>query len=215
MSARATLITVTVLLAALVVAGALVPIPTPAEIRGWADGAGWATPVLFLLAYSVLTVAPIPRTVFNLSAGLLLGEFAGVLIAMIATALAATLTFALVRGLGRRWVQPHLERAALRAVNRRLSGGGLVGMISLRLIPVVPFAPVNYCCGLSTVAFRPFLLGTVIGSLPGTAAAVILGDALTGTTPPSLIAIYAALALLGGAGMVFVLRRTQPDLVEV
>ncbi|CRK60432.1 DedA family protein paralog [Alloactinosynnema sp. L-07] len=198
-------------LGVLVAAGSIVPIPSPAEVRGWASAAGWATPVLFLAVYSVCTVAPIPRTVFNLSAGLLLGEVVGVAVAMLATALAAWFAFALARGLGRRWAEAHLERDAARAVNARLTGGGLAGVISLRLIPMIPFAAMNYCCGLSAIRFRPFLVGTVIGSLPGTAAVVILGDALTGTTPPALLAVYAGLALVGGIGLYVVLRVRKPD----
>jgi len=201
-------------LAALVVAGSLVPIPSPAEVRAWASQAGWATPVLFFGVYTVCTVAPIPRSVFNLSAGLLLGEAIGVAVAMIATAAAAWIAFTLARGLGRRWIERHLERDAVRAVNARLSGGGTAGVVSLRLIPMIPFAPVNYCCGISAIGFRPFLVGTMVGSLPGTAAAVILGDALTGTTPPALLAVYAGLAVVGGAGLYVVLRVRKPETVE-
>ncbi|MGQ0840385.1 TVP38/TMEM64 family protein [Actinokineospora sp.] len=209
MSGRTALIVALGLLAALVAASLLVSIPSPAEVRAWASAAGWATPVLFLLAYAVLTVAPIPRTVFSLSAGLLLGEAVGVVVAMVATGLSAALAFALARTLGRRWVERHLERTVVRAVNDRLSGGGTPGVISLRLIPMIPFAPLNYCCGLSAIRFRSYLVGTLIGSLPGTAAVVILGDALTGTTPPALLGVYAALAAAGGVGLYLVLHRTR------
>src|SRR5690606_33334067 len=63
-----------VCLAGLVVAALLLPVPSPAELRAWADDAGAGAAWLFLLAYAVCTIAPIPRTVFNLAAGLLLGE---------------------------------------------------------------------------------------------------------------------------------------------
>lgn len=208
-SGRKALIIALVALIALVVAGSLAPVPSPAEVRTWAAAAGWATPVLFLAVYAVLTVVPIPRTVFNLSAGLLLGEALGVAVAMLGTALAALAAFLLARGLGRRWMEAHLERAAVRTVNARLSGGGVAGVISLRLIPMIPFAPMNYCCGISSIRLGPFLAGTVIGSLPGTIAVVVLGDALTGTTPPALLAVYGALALIGAVGLSVVLRRQR------
>lgn len=202
------------LLVVVVAVGFLVPLPGPAALRDWAAGAGWATPVLFLLAYSVLAAAPIPRTVFNLSAGLLLGELLGVAVAMVATGFAAMLGFFLTRRLGRRVMAPLLEHGAVRAVDARLRSGGFAGVVSLRLIPVVPFAPVNYCCGLSTIAWRPYLAGTLVGSLPGTAAAVVLGDALTGTTPPELLVVYGVLAVAGGLGLYRVLKRTHPEAVQ-
>ncbi|SES26744.1 Uncharacterized membrane protein YdjX, TVP38/TMEM64 family, SNARE-associated domain [Actinokineospora terrae] len=195
----------------LVVAGSLTPIPSPVQVRVWAEGLGWATPVIFLVGYSLLTVAPIPRTVFNLSAGLLLGGAVGFVVAMVATTIASAVAFSLARGLGRRWVEPHMERGVVRVVNSRLAGGGLGAITSLRLVPMIPFAPMNYCCGLSTIPLRPFLVGTFLGSLPGTAAAVFLGDALTGTTPPALVAVYAVLAVVGAIGFVLVMRRTKPE----
>ncbi|MGX7823960.1 TVP38/TMEM64 family protein [Actinokineospora sp. 24-640] len=214
MSRRTTLMAVGCLLVVAVAVGFLVPFPSPAAVRDWAAAAGWATPVLFLLAYSVLAVAPIPRTVFNLSAGLLLGELLGVAVAMVATGFAASLAFLLTRRLGRRAMAPLLEHGAVRAVDARLRSGGFAGVVSLRLIPVVPFAPVNYCCGLSTIAWRPYLAGTLVGSLPGTAAAVVLGDALTGTTPPELLVIYGVLAVAGGLGLYRALKRTHPEAVQ-
>jgi uncharacterized membrane protein YdjX (TVP38/TMEM64 family) len=45
------------------------------------------------------------------------------------------------------------------------------------------------------------------GCLPGTTAAVVLGDTLTGTTPPALLAAYAVCALVGAAGLWFAIRR--------
>ncbi|WP_121389320.1 TVP38/TMEM64 family protein [Actinokineospora cianjurensis] len=211
MPGRRALLLLLAVLVILVVAGSLTPIPSPAQVRVWAEGLGWATPVIFLVAYSLLTVAPIPRTVFNLSAGLLLGGVVGFVVAMVATTIASAVAFSLARGLGRRWVEPHMELGVVRVVNSRLAGGGLGAITSLRLVPMIPFAPMNYCCGLSTIPVRPFLVGTFLGSLPGTAAAVFLGDALTGTTPPALLAVYAVLAVVGAIGFALVMRRTKPE----
>ncbi|MEC3981562.1 TVP38/TMEM64 family protein [Amycolatopsis sp. H20-H5] len=214
MSGRTKLILALVVLAALVAAALLLPIPGPAQLRDWSRATGPATPLLFLLAYSLLTVVPIPRTVFNLVAGLLLGTVTGILIALLATTIAAGLAFGLARLLGRDLVTRHLHRSAVAAVNDRLSGGGVLAITSLRLIPVVPFAPLSYCCGVSSVRLLPYLAGTALGSVPGTVAVVILGDALTGDTPPALLACYAVFAALGAAGLVRVFRKRPPKAVE-
>jgi uncharacterized membrane protein YdjX (TVP38/TMEM64 family) len=202
------------LLAVLVVAAFVLPIPSPAELRDWAAGAGPATAILFLVAYSVLTVAPVPRTVFNLAAGLLLGNAVGIVVAITATGISGALGFGLARLLGRDLVARHLHRTSVRAVNERLAGGGVLAVTSLRLIPVVPFAPLGYCCGVSSLKFVPYLLGTVLGSLPGTVAVVVLGDALTGATPPALLACYAGFALLGAIGLYRVVRKAGPKEAE-
>jgi uncharacterized membrane protein YdjX (TVP38/TMEM64 family) len=197
------------LLTIAVVAAFVLPIPTPAELRTWAAGNGASTALLLLLAYSVLAVVPIPRTVFNLAAGLLLGNLVGIAVAVAATAIAASLAFGLARVLGRDLVSRHLHRKWVRTVNERLSGGGVLAITSLRLIPMLPFAPLNYCCGISSVRFGPYLLGTALGSLPGTVAVVLLGDALSGNTPPELLACYGVFAILGTTGLIKVFRKRE------
>lgn len=204
---RSRLIVAIALLAAVAVAATLLPLPSPAEVRAWADGAGALTPLLFLLAYSLFAALPLPRTVFSLAAGLLLGELLGLVVAMLATTIAAALGFALARRLGREPLSRFLRRGTLQVVNARLSGGGPLAVASLRLIPVIPFAPLSYCCGICDIRPPAYLAGTALGSLPGTAAVVLVGDALTGTTPPELLACYGAFAAVGMLGLVRVLRR--------
>lgn len=196
-------------LAALTAAALLLPIPGPAELRAWVGGAQPAGALVLLLAYSMLTVAPIPRTVFNLAAGLLLGEALGVAVAVVATAISGCLAFLLARALGGDLLSRLSRDRRLRAVGERLADGGALSVTSLRLIPVLPFAPLSYCCGLSPLRLRPYLVGTVVGSLPGTVAVVVLGDALTGTTPPALVGCYLAFAGLGALGLLRVLYSAQ------
>jgi uncharacterized membrane protein YdjX (TVP38/TMEM64 family) len=199
------------LVAALVVAAFVLPVPGPTQLRTWASGAGAAAPALMFVTYVVATLIPIPRTVFSLASGLLLGPVVGVTVALLATGVSGLLSFALARSLGRRMMTRHLERAPVQAVDQRLTGGGWIAVASLRLIPAVPFLPTNYACGLSSVQTRPYLVGTMLGSLPGTTAAVALGDTLTGTTPPALVAVYALLAITGATGLWFAIRRhTRP-----
>lgn len=200
-----------VLVAALVVAAFVLPVPDPAQLRTWAAGAGAAAPALMFLAYVVATLVPIPRTVFSLASGLLFGPVVGVAVALVATAVSGLLSFALARSLGRRIVARHLTRASVRTVDERLTSGGWLAVASLRLIPAVPFLPTNYACGLSSVRTRPYLAGTMAGSVPGTIAAVVLGDTLTGGTPPALLAVYGVLALAGAAGLWFAIRRQRID----
>ncbi|OLT43077.1 hypothetical protein BJF85_03050 [Saccharomonospora sp. CUA-673] len=203
------------LLAGLVVAALVLPIPSPTTLRAWADDAGSGAVWLFLVAYAVCTIAPIPRTVFNLAAGLLLGEALGIGVAFTATLLSGLLGFLLARALGQEFVTRNMHRTPVRAVNARLESGGMLAVASLRLIPIVPFAPLSYCCGISHIGLRPYLVGTALGSLPGTIAVVVLGDALTGDTPPALLACYAVFAGLGAVGLIRVIRAGTPQNPQV
>lgn len=61
----------------LVAVALLVPLPTAVQMRDWARSVGPWFPLAFLGAHIVATVAPVPRTAFTLSAGLLFGPALG------------------------------------------------------------------------------------------------------------------------------------------
>jgi uncharacterized membrane protein YdjX (TVP38/TMEM64 family) len=190
------------LLLVTVVALALVlPVPSALQMRDWVRSVGATAPMLFLLGQTLVTVAPIPRTVFTLAAGLLFGPVLGIVLSLVGTALSAMLAFVVVRWLARDLVEPHLDRGILRAVDARLRRRGWLAVASLRLIPAVPFSVLNYCSALSSIRFRDYLVGTV-GVIPGSVALVVLGDALTGTTSPALFAVSLVCAAIGMAGLI-------------
>lgn len=187
-----------------------VPMPDPLQMRVWAQEAGIAAPVLFLLGHALVTTMPVPRTVFTLAAGLLFGPVLGVGLSLLATTMSAVLAFAVVRWLGHGLFSPHLDHRVLRSVDARLHRRGWFAVASLRLIPAVPFSVLNYCSAVSSIRFRQFLAGTV-GIVPGSVAVVVLGDALTGTTSPALLAVSAAGAAAGVAGLLVEARLPAPE----
>jgi len=178
-----------------------VRLPGPVQIRDWADHVGPSFPLVFLVCHAVITVAPFPRTVLTLAAGLLFGPLTGVSIALTATTVSAVLALLLVRKLGRDAVAERLRHGALQTVNTRLAQRGWLAVTSLRLIPVVPFSVLNYCCGVSAIRLKPYVLATIVGIVPGTVAVVLLGDAITGRTSPALLGISAACAGVGLLGL--------------
>jgi uncharacterized membrane protein YdjX (TVP38/TMEM64 family) len=202
---RVRLLVAGLLFVMMVVAALVLPVPSPVQMRSWAQSVGVAAPLLFLLGQTLVTVAPIPRTVFTLAAGLLFGPILGVSLSLSATMLSAVLAFGLVRWLGRGVVEPHLDHRVLRAVDARLRCRGWLAVASLRLIPAVPFSLLNYCSAVSSIRFRDYLVGTV-GVVPGSVAIVVLGDALTGTTSPALLAISLGGAAVGVVGLIIQAR---------
>jgi uncharacterized membrane protein YdjX (TVP38/TMEM64 family) len=78
--------------------------------------------------------------------------------------------------------------------------------MSMRLIPAVPFSVLNYTAGASAVRVLPYTLATLVGLLPGTAAVVILGDALTGNVNPLLILVSVCTATVGLVGLIYEIR---------
>lgn len=203
---RTRLLLSTLAVAAVVAIVLLVPLPTAVQLRDWATSVGPWFPLVFLAAHVVVTVLPFPRTAFTLAAGLLFGPALGIAIAVTASTLSALLALLAVRALG--WQMTNLvSHPALEAVDARLRARGWAAVLSLRLIPVVPFSVLNYAAGASSVKVLPYLLATLAGLLPGTAAVVVLGDALTGNVSPLLALVSVCTAAIGIAGLAYETRQ--------
>ena len=193
-------------IAILVAVALLVPLPSAVELRDWSTSVGPWFPLAFLAAHIVVTVLPFPRTAFTLAAGLLFGPVPGITLAVTASTVSAMIALLLVRAAG--WQLSRLVRhQAVDKLDTRLRERGWLAVLSLRLIPVVPFAPLNYAVGASSVRVLPYALATVAGLFPGTAAVVILGDALTGHVSPLLFLVSVCIGSVGLALLAHEIRQ--------
>lgn len=190
---------------AVLVLASWLPLPSPVQMRDWAQSLGPWFPLAFLIIHIVATVVPIPRTAFTLAAGLLFGPLLGVSIAVVASTVSAMIAMLLVRAVGLR-LNRLVRHRSIETVEDRLRHRGWLAIVSLRLIPAVPFSALNYAAGASTVRVLPYALATLAGLLPGTAAVVILGDALAGHPSSLLYLVSAVTSALGLTGLVVEVR---------
>lgn len=217
-SGRLVRVAAVLVLAALMIAVALeVGVPGRPALRAEVAGWGWWAPVAFAGLYGLVSLSPLPKTVFTLAAGAVFGVVAGVATVVAGAMLGAVAAFGLGRWLGRDAVRRIAGRRA-GALDVRLARRGLWAVMFLRLVPVVPFTAVNYLAGCTSVRLRDFLLGTAVGILPATTAYVTVGA--YGWQPGAwpLWAALAALAVLTVGGFVVERRRRaaapkEPDAV--
>lgn len=78
-------------------------------------------------------------------------------------------------------------------VDQWLQDRGLTAIVTLRLVPLVPFSAANYAAGISAIRLRDFVVGTAIGIVPGTVAYSIIGARVADPTDPLFIAAVAGL----------------------
>ncbi|WP_370288213.1 TVP38/TMEM64 family protein [Nocardioides sp.] len=172
----------------------------PQRLREAVDGTGAWGVVLFVLGYAALTLVPAPASVLTLSAGALFGLWWGALLAWVAAMLGALGGFALGRRLGRSAVD-RLLSGRLAQADEVLRRHGLSAVLAVRLLPLFPFTPLNYACGLLGVRGRDYTLGTAAGIVPGALAYAAVGA--SGADPVGIVVGVAVLVLLTlGAGRV-------------
>jgi uncharacterized membrane protein YdjX (TVP38/TMEM64 family) len=107
-----------------------------------------------------------PLLVLIAATALVFGPVLGPLYALTGALVSAALTFAIGRKLGRETVRK-LAGTRVNDLSRRLAQRGLVAVAFVRMLPIAPFSVVNVVAGASHIRWSDFLVGTVIGLLPG------------------------------------------------
>ncbi len=167
--------------------------PDVAVLREQVDATGAAGPLVFVLGYALIVQVPSPAGLLTIAGGALFGLWQGTALVLVAALLGAWLSYEIGRLLGRDAVA-RLTGGRLRRVDRLLRHHGLAAVVAVRLLPVLPFAAVNYSAGLSGVGRRDYLLGSAVGMLPGVIAYVAVGA--YGSDPWKLLAAGSVFVLL-------------------
>jgi uncharacterized membrane protein YdjX (TVP38/TMEM64 family) len=162
--------------------------------------------LLFFLAYVLVTSLSLPiATVLSLLAGFVFDLWLGVLLVSFASTMGATLAFLGSRYLFGELVQNRFARW-VEAFNRGLDKDGPYYLLTLRLVPAIPFFVVNLVMGLTNMPVRRFWLFSQLGMLPATFLYVNAGKQLGAIQSPSdvlSLKLLISLALLGVAPLLF------------
>ena len=193
---------VAAVLLAVVLLATVVDLPQLESVRSWADALGPWFPLVFFAAYVLVTVLPVPRSTFTYSAAVLFPPAESIPLCLLATAASAALTFVLVRRLGYRRTAGIRADPRVARLDRHVRRRGWLAVLCLRMVPAVPFSVLNYAAALSSIPMRQFLPATVLGSAPGTVAAILLGDAVTTGSGTGALWATAAFTVLGLLGLV-------------
>jgi len=177
--------------------GSLVP-----KLAAYVDSLGAWAPLVFIIGYTIATVAFVPGSLLTLAAGAMFGLFRGTLYVMIGATLGASSAFLVARYFARDLVERRLTASPrFAALDAALGREGRHIVVLLRLSPVFPFNVLNYALGVTKVRFRDFVIASA-GMLPGSLLYVyygrVAGDVAAlagGVAPPRGPAYYALLAV--------------------
>jgi uncharacterized membrane protein YdjX (TVP38/TMEM64 family) len=186
----------------------------PKQLQVWLNQAGIWAPLIYIALYTVATLLILPSTALNLTGGAIFGPWLGTLWTSIAAIIAAVVSFAFTRTVGRETIARRLA-GRWQAMDAEMQQGGSFYMFAIRLLPIIPYGLVNFAAGLTSIRFRDYLLGTVLGTVPGVLPFVMLGSSglqamRTGDVLPLMGALGLTGLLVGGATW-YRRRRQSPE----
>ncbi len=156
----------------------------------------WAPVISALLMVFQSVIAPLPAFVITFTNGLLFGVFWGTVLSWSSAMVGAAVCFYIARTFGRPAVVKLTGGPSLEMTDRFFEKYGKHAIIVARLLPIMPFDPVSYGAGLTSMTFGGFMLATGIGQLPATVLYSYLGQTATGTVRVVFVVFSIVFALL-------------------
>jgi uncharacterized membrane protein YdjX (TVP38/TMEM64 family) len=135
----------------------------------------------FVLAYAAIVALSLPgAAIASLTGGFLFGLFPGTLYNVAGATLGATAVFLAVRYGLAEGVRARIDAGGdrLRRIAEELRANEVAALLTLRLIPAVPFFLVNLAAAAFGVAAWRFVWTTAVGILPGAAVYTWAGQGL-------------------------------------
>lgn len=149
-----------------------------AELQDWYFDAPWTVRGVFFGVYVLAASVSLPGIVLlTLAGGAVLGFGWGLLLVSFASSMGATLSFWMARYLFRDWAVLRLG-SRFKMLHAGMEREGALYLLSLRLIPLVPFIAVNMAMGLTRIRSGTFYAVSQIGMLLSTAVYVHAGTQL-------------------------------------
>ncbi len=155
----------------------------------------------FIGIYIAVTALSLPGAlILTLAGGAIFGGVTATLAINVGATTGATLAFLVARYLFREAVQSRFGDK-LKGLNRGLTDNGTSYLLFLRLVPVFPFFLINLGAGLTGLPLRKYIVGTMIGILPGTFVYANAGaniariDNIADIASPGMLGAFAMLGL--------------------
>ncbi len=163
----------------------------------------------FIGVYVLQTALSLPgAAVLSLAAGAVFGLLPATVYVNIGATAGATLAFLLSRTLLRGWVVRRFGRR-MAAIDRGLRESGLSYLLFLRLVPVFPFFLINLAAGVTGLPLRTYVIGTMVGILPGSlvycnaGASLATIESLAQVASPRVLGSFTLLGLFSLAPAVY------------
>jgi len=172
------------------------------------------TPLAVVGSYVAAGLVMVPVMLLIAVTGIVFGPVFGSLYAIGGTMLSAAVAYGIGHWLGRETVQK-LVGPRINKLSKRIARRGILAIVIIRMLPVAPFTVVNMVAGASHIRFRDYLIGTLLGMLPGITMTVTfvhhLAEAVRNPSPGTVAVLVAVAAtiILVAVGLQKLLKRRE------
>jgi uncharacterized membrane protein YdjX (TVP38/TMEM64 family) len=161
------------------------------KFQNYLEHIGFWAPVIFIGCFAISIMLFIPASVFTSIGGLIFGHWIGLIYNLIGVIIGGIFSFFVSRYLLRDAIAKFLQKGHFKKFDDSVEEHGLSIIIYLRLM-FIPFTYLSFAAGLSKMKFKDFILGTIIGVIPGIIVITFLAVAVkqlfvTYKTPADLI----------------------------
>ena len=124
-----------------------------------------------------IVISIIPGQVFQMAAGYIYGFWPALLFAMAGALAGTAISFMLAKVLGRDFLHIFFGEEKMSYYIERLNYKKMYTIVFfLYLIPGIPKDMVSYAAGVSEIKFKPFIIISALGRLPGMIGCLLMGD---------------------------------------
>ena len=164
---------------------------------------GWAVAISFLMMILQSIAAPIPAFLITFANAAIWGWWRGAILSWSSAMAGAAICFGISRFYGRGVAEKFASKMALDEVEVFFEKYGKNTILVARLLPFVPFDPISYAAGLTSMTFGGFFLATGIGQTPAT---IVYSYAAATSSDPSTF-VRGLLLLFGFAALVYTAKK--------
>ena len=154
----------------------LTPVATAQQLVGILKSSVWG-PLLFISLYAVRPLIFFPATLLTLMAGVVFGPVLGLALVLIAGNISASVAWLVGGFFGKGMFENAPDGGFVRKYADRMRANSFETIMIMRFL-FLPFDMVNYLAGFLRIAWRPFILATALGSIPGSIAFVGFGASI-------------------------------------
>jgi uncharacterized membrane protein YdjX (TVP38/TMEM64 family) len=141
------------------------------DIRNGVLASGPWAPLVCILLLAFFTIFFLPTTLVAILVALLYGPWLGLPICLTGLGLGMGISFLISRYLLHEWIERRIGDTKLyRHIEDHMQREGWKLVVFTRILPINPFAFLNYAYGLTSISFWAYLAASVVGIIPNVLA---------------------------------------------